>query len=701
MDESKSLSLFIENLRGEVLSGAAFSTDGEEGKFSEEAFTDYVCEILVEEAEEVTSDISLCTHQSRGVKLNAWHLNDQENELTLIVTHYSNINDGGKTDRLSKSEIDKRFKRAKKFFEESVRGTLKVDESMVSFQVGRVIRNCWKSLDTVKIILITDCITGAVPGSEEIEENIKFDYRIWDIEKLHRQLTSGIVSEPITLDFNEICENDITLVKAKDSIKGYGTYLGFLSGELLFNMYDKHGLRLLEKNVRAFLQARSNVNKGIRDTILHHPEKFLAYNNGLTIIADSVELESLDNNTFKLNTAKNFQIVNGGQTCASIWYTKEKNRIDISDIQLVMKLNVIEDADISKEMAPKISEYSNSQNAVNIADFSANDEYQIEIEKLSLNTYVPDPTGGSGATMWFYERARGSYQATKNLERTSARMRAYDRKYPKSQLMTKTTWARAQMACLCRPHDVSWGPMVNFKKFVVFIKEQKHIQNEIEVDLNYFKEGVAKEILFRNVLKVIQKQALVHGGDNKPHLTGYAIALYVHRVGINKINFMDIWENQSIDDNMKAVFDELVIKIRDLLKKEAGDGNRVTLMKKEDFWLKVKSHPFKFSTFVKNHFDGIKNQDISIKVEEEEEKEDTIKQDYLLNADLWKDLHDWGSSTKSLESINVLRANDFYMNILLGKGHKNKTKRMKDFAKLVIINAKENGFDFSSYDGID
>ena len=157
----------------------------------------------------------------------------------------------------------------------------------------------------------------------------------------------------------------------------------------------------------------------------------------------------------------------------------------------------------------------------------------------------------------------------------------------------------------------------------------------------------------------------------------------------------------TIDDNMKAVFDELVIKIRDLLKKEAGDGNRVTLMKKEDFWLKVKSHPFKFSTFVKNHFNGIKDQDISIKVEEEEEKEDTIKQDYLLNADLWKDLHDWGSSTKSLESINVLRANDFYMNILLGKGHKNKTKRMKDFAKLVILNAKENGFDFSSYDGID
>lgn len=701
MDEANSLGLFIENLRGEVLSRSALSTDGEEGKFSEEAFTDYVCEILVEEAEEVTSDFSLCTHQARGVKLNAWHLNDQENELTLIITHYSNINDGGITDRLSKSEIDKRFKRAKNFFEESIRNTLKVDEAMVSFQVGNVIRNCWKSLDTVKIILITDCITGAVPGSEEIEGNIKFDYRIWDIEKLHRQLTSGIVSEPISLDFNDMSENDVILVKAKISTKGYGTYLGFLSGDLLFKMYDKYGLRLLEKNVRAFLQARSSVNKGIRDTILHQPEKFLAYNNGLTIIADSVELESLDENIFKLNTAKNFQIVNGGQTCASIWYTKEKNRIDISDIQLVMKLNVIEDVNISREMAPKISEYSNSQNAVNIADFSANDEYQIEIEKLSLSTYVPDPTGGSGATMWFYERARGSYQATKNLERTSARMAAFDRKYPKTQLMTKTSWARAQMACLCRPYDVSWGPMVNFKKFVVFVKEQKHLKNEINVDLKYFKEGVAKEILFKNVLSVIQEQAAVHGGDNKPHLAGYAIALYVHKVGINKINFIEIWEKQSIDENMKAVFDELVIKIRDLLKQESGDGNKVTLMKKEDFWLKVKSHPFKFSTFLKNHFDGIKEQDISIKVEEEEKKEETLKQDYLLNSKLWKDLNEWGNSTRSLESINVLRANDLYMNILLGKGHKNKTGRMRDLAKLIILDAKKNGFDFSSYDGID
>ncbi len=701
MDDNQSLSLFIENLRGEVLSRAAFSSDGEEGKFSEEAFTDYACEILVEEAEEVTSDISLCTHQARGVKLNAWHLNDQENELTLIITHYSNINDGGITDRLSKTEVDKRFKRVKRFFDESVRGTLKVDDAMVSFQVGKVIRNSWKTLDVVKLILITDCITGDISGSEEIEGEIKFDYRIWDIEKFHRQATSGIVSEPITLDFDEISDNEITLVKAKDSIKGYATYLGFLSGELLFNMYDKHGLRLLEKNVRAFLQARSNVNKGIRDTILHHPEKFLAYNNGLTIIADSVELESLEESTYRLKTAKNFQIVNGGQTCASIWYTKEKNRINISDIQLVMKLNVIEDANISQEMAPKISEYSNSQNAVNIADFSANDDYQIDIEKLSLSTYVPDPTGGSGATMWFYERARGSYQATKNLERTSARMRAYDKKFPKSQLMTKTTWARAQMACLCRPHSVSWGPMINFKKFVVYIKEQKHIKNEIEVDLNYFKEGVAKEILFRNVLRVIQEQSAIHGGDNKPHLAGYAISLYVHKVGINKINFIEIWEKQSIDDNMKAVFDELVIKIRDLLKKEAGDGNRVTLMKKEDFWLKVKSHPFKFSTFVKNHFDGVKNQDIQVKKDEEKEKEDNTKQDYLLNSDLWRDLEEWGKSTGNLESINVLRAHDLYMNIILGKPYKNKTSGMKRSAKLIIIEAKENGFDFSSYDGIE
>ena len=61
----------------------------------------------------------------------------------------------------------------------------------------------------------------------KIEENIKFDYRIWDIEKLHRQLTSGIVSEPITLDFNEISEIDF-FKKNKDNKDQYGYSLSSL-----------------------------------------------------------------------------------------------------------------------------------------------------------------------------------------------------------------------------------------------------------------------------------------------------------------------------------------------------------------------------------------------------------------------------------------------------------------------------------------
>ena len=700
--KEEGLKLFIEQLRGEISSRSMFASDEGDGQFSEEAFTEYVSEILVEDAEEVTSDISLCYHQSRGVKLNAWNLNDQENELTLIVTHYSNINDGGSFEKLGKTEIDKRFKRCKKFFNDSIRGGLQADDSMTSFEVSNLIRNAFKSLDVVKIILITDCSTGSMPGKEDIEGNIKFDYRIWDIERIFRQITSGEVAEPINLNFEELSEEPIELVKADNSNKGYGTYLGFLTAELLFNMYDKHGLRLLQKNVRAFLQARSNVNKGIRDTILHNPQKFLAYNNGLTVIATNVDIEDVGNNCFILKSAEDFQIVNGGQTCASIWHTKEKNKIDISNIQLVMKLNVIQDEVISKDMAPKISEYSNSQNAVNIADFSANDPYQIDIEKWSLSTYVPDPTGGSGATMWFYERARGSYQETKNRERTPARMRQWGNKFPKHQMMTKLTWAKAQMACLCRPHDVSWGPMINFKKFVVYVKEQKHIQNEIVVDQEYFKEGVAKEILFRSVYKVITKQTAAHGGDNKPHLTAYSIAYYVHKIGgVHKIDFDKIWNTQKIDKEMEVVFDELAIKIRDLVKKEAGDGNKVTFMKKIECWEKIKSHPFKLTSFTKNHFEGIKDQKIEDKVEEEVKEEEENKQDYLQNQKLWFDLWEWGKATKLLKPINQLRAKDLCDNIIFGKFHKNKTKRMKDAATLIINEARDNGFDFSDYDGID
>ena len=100
-----------------------------------------------------------------------------------------------------------------------------------------------------------------------------------------------------------------------------------MPGKTLANIYEKWGNRLLEKNVRVFLQAKGSVNKGIRNTIDDDPSMFFAYNNGITATADDIKVEDLPRGR-AITQIKNLQIVNGGQTTASI-YSAYKNKKDV------------------------------------------------------------------------------------------------------------------------------------------------------------------------------------------------------------------------------------------------------------------------------------------------------------------------------------------------------------------------------------
>src|SRR5690606_3647127 len=119
-------------------------------------------------------------------------------------------------------------------------------------------------------------------------------------------------------------------------------YLCVLAAPFLYELYRKYSTRILEKNVRSFLQFRG-VNKGIKETIKSHPELFIAYKNGLTITAVDAELTE-ENGKVYLKSLKDFQIVNGGQTTASIYFSK-KEGLDISKVKVMAKINVAKDAD--------------------------------------------------------------------------------------------------------------------------------------------------------------------------------------------------------------------------------------------------------------------------------------------------------------------------------------------------------------------
>jgi hypothetical protein len=107
---------------------------------------------------------------------------------------------------------------------------------------------------------------------------------------------------------------------------------------------------------------------------------------------------------------KDLQIVNGGQTTASIYHTWKKDKADISNIFVQIKLTVIKNKDNFSSIVSRISEYANTQNKVSVADLSSNRPYHIDLEKLSRSIYTPLSESSTYQTRWFYERARGQYK---------------------------------------------------------------------------------------------------------------------------------------------------------------------------------------------------------------------------------------------------------------------------------------------------
>ena len=81
---------------------------------------------------------------------------------------------------------------------------------------------------------------------------------------------------------------------------------------VLAKVFAAFGNRLLEQNVRTYLQAKTGVNKGILRTIAEEPGMFFAYNNGVTATASSVQTRRLPSGALAISHIKDFQVVNGG-----------------------------------------------------------------------------------------------------------------------------------------------------------------------------------------------------------------------------------------------------------------------------------------------------------------------------------------------------------------------------------------------------
>lgn len=555
---------FAENLRQDVLVRGSDSPN-----YEVDVFTEDVIEAMTDAGE--ADGFILCNSDGRGYKINAYNVSSDGDCIDLFVSIYTRE---VPPQRVPAAEIDRHFNRLRGFFQRALTDNFRagLEESSPEFDAADSIHSSRGEVTRGRLFLLTDGSTSAREYEDAVVEGVKFSHHVWDIERIFRMETSGAVRETIDVKFGDFGDRVVCICSA-DPAYEYATYVGYFPASLLVKIYEKYGARLLERNVRSFLQARGKINRGIRDTILHEPQRFLAYNNGISATAERVEYEVSGGNVVLLNRAVGFQIVNGGQTTASLYTTAKKDKADVSGISVQVKVTVPKDPAAIDQLAPKISLYANSQNKVNTADFSANHPFHLSIEELSRTIWAPAPAGTQIETRWYYERARGSYSDAMARTGTFAERKRWKIQHPLSQKFSKTDLAKFEHTWDQRPHIVSRGAEKNFVEFMAELLEKR----PPVPDEGYFRHLIARAIMFRRTENLVQAQ---NYGGYRANIVTYSLAWLSHHTA-QKIDFDQIWRSQTLPQALdeairiisKAAYDHLV---------EGAQGGNVTEWAKKD-----------------------------------------------------------------------------------------------------------------------
>ncbi len=373
-----------------------------------------------------------------------------------------------------------------------------LEESSYDYKLAMLIRSYVDQIARIRVIVFTNAhlkIRKKVFESFQIGR-LSVHTNTLDIERYLKISSTGF--DPVEIDLVNDFSGGISCIQASSNAVDYKSYLFAIPGSILADIFANYGNRLLEQNVRTYLQARTDVNRGILKTLADEPTMFFAYNNGLTATASAVNTSNAPDGSLLIDYVKDFQIVNGGQTTASILYARDALKYDLSEVFAQVKLSVVDEAKLG-DIVSKISEYANTQNKVSKADLESNSAFQIKIERLSKEVNVPQKAGASYATKWFYERSRGQYRNLFSYK-TQSQKNKLEAEFPKTQLIEKTDLAKFELSFDGKPHYVSEGSQKCFNRYIT-----SHLKLLSDTDLNevWYKCAVAKGIIFKQLDKAI------------------------------------------------------------------------------------------------------------------------------------------------------------------------------------------------------
>jgi len=627
---------YAERLLQETLAAADTDVDG---GLRLEAFTQLVAERLAEAGE--FSDGEVCFHQARGVEVSGYALEDSV--FHLFVTDYRGASP---PESLTDTQVQNSFRRLTTFVQRCLEGYAeRLEESSPAFELADLIEANWQHLESVRLYLFSDARARQplVPNTEI--NGIPVTHHIWDLERLFRLDTSGLEREPISIDVIERIGAPLPCLRGP-SADNHDVYLLVIPADFLADLYTDFGARLLERNVRSFLQARGAVNRGIRDTILKQPDRFLAYNNGISATAGSVTLVRSAEGAPALARIDDLQIVNGGQTTASLHAAKRRDKADLSRIAVQAKLTVVGPETID-ELVPHISQYSNTQNKVTGADFSANDPFHIAVEALSRSIWAPAADGTQRQTHWFYERARGQYPDALARSGTPAQQRQFKTMNPTSQKITKTDLAKFEHSWEQLPHVVSLGAEKNFREFMLRLAERPR-----GTDAAYFERLVAKAILFRTAEKLVSAENF---GGYRANIVTYSIAKLVHATG-HRLDLGAIWRAQRLTDATAEAITEISRLVFGVISTPSGTVRNIgEWSKKIDCWKRVEELAWQPSRALAAELIPLGGgSEPAARIDRgaatsTPEEEEIVRRASEVDADVWFRVSNWAKETSNLQ----------------------------------------------------
>lgn len=545
-------------------------------------------------------------NNAENFKLNGYTVNESSERLQLFIVDESSIDltSSDKDLQIStKSHYDNQFKRVTKFLNKAIRGYLNDDVqdadpirpllSKLSSSIGI------EQFDVIEIFLVSVTATTETRGTMPQPKRIEFDdeyisvnftrnrekvnkelliiKKLVDLNFLYDVLISQGNREALVIDFENLFDYKIEVIKAAEE-ENFESYLCVLPAQILSDLYKRYSSRLLEKNVRSFLEFKG-YNRGIRETIRKSPEKFIAFNNGITITSTAKEVE-LENGKIFIKSLTDFQIVNGGQTTASIYFT-HKDGFPIDKVKVMAKINVARNVtdDVLDELISDISLYSNSQTKVSKVDFSSRNPQINRIKALSDSVVTPS------GRKWFFEKSRGEFNT--KLRIAGSNKARIEKDYPKNYRFSKEQLGKYFTAWGDQPYVVKKGGEKVFRYFLEEITGELRGKKAINVNRDFYEDLISKIILFTQLEK-IYGQGKHSMGQIRSAVVPYAISIiYVYTDGAKQGKQFDlskIWKKEKLEDDLITFFTELMELMNGLIKKYSESDDYGEYAKNKKLW---------------------------------------------------------------------------------------------------------------------